>query len=187
MAEPIATPPPRMTSEEFLRWAEAQPRGRFELAAGEVVAMAPERSAHNDAKQFTWLALLRAIAEAGLPCHVKGDGMTIEVDDTTVYEPDVLVYCGERMDPEATRVPPPMIVVEITSPSTRQVDTGSKLTDYFRLPSVVHYLILRTDKRLVIHHRRADGGRIETALFGSGRIEMSPPGLSIAVEDLWGP
>jgi Uma2 family endonuclease len=146
-----------MSSDEFLRWAEAQPRGRFELVAGEVVAMAPERSAHNDAKQFAWLALHRAITEAGLPCYAKGDGMAVEVDDTTVYEPDALVYCGERMDPDATRVPPPIIVVEVTAPSTRQV----------------------------IHHRRIGAAEIFTQVHASGPIALDPPGITIRVEDLF--
>jgi Uma2 family endonuclease len=185
MAEPIPTPAPRMSSDEFLRWAEAQPRGRFELVAGEVVAMAPERSAHNDAKQFAWLALHRAITEAGLPCYAKGDGMAVEVDDTTVYEPDALVYCGERMDPDATRVPPPIIVVEVTSPSTRQVDTGTKLTDYFRLALVAHYLVVRTDRRQVIHHRRIGAAEIFTQVHASGPIALDPPGITIRVEDLF--
>ncbi len=36
-----------MTADEFIDWAMAQPEGqRYELVAGEVVAMAPERSAH---------------------------------------------------------------------------------------------------------------------------------------------
>ena len=46
MAEPLPVPPGKLTREEYRRWAEAQPRGRFELVAGEVFAMAPERVAH---------------------------------------------------------------------------------------------------------------------------------------------
>ena len=44
MSEPARK---RVTSDAFLAWAMEQPKGmRFELAAGEVVAMAPERLAH---------------------------------------------------------------------------------------------------------------------------------------------
>lgn len=35
--------PRRMSVAEFLAWASAQPRGRYELVRGEVVAMAPVR------------------------------------------------------------------------------------------------------------------------------------------------
>ena len=39
--------PRRMTVAEFLAWASAQPRGRYELVRGEVVPMAPERALHH--------------------------------------------------------------------------------------------------------------------------------------------
>ena len=49
----------RMSREEYRRWAEAQPSGRFERIEGVVVAMTPERASHNDTKQLVWLALRR--------------------------------------------------------------------------------------------------------------------------------
>jgi hypothetical protein len=43
-----AAPPPQMTTDEFLAWAMARPEGeRYELVAGEVVAMSPERAGHH--------------------------------------------------------------------------------------------------------------------------------------------
>ena len=55
----------RMTSDEFIAWAMEQPETcRYELFAGEVVAMAPERVAHALTKQHIWRRLTEAI-EAG--------------------------------------------------------------------------------------------------------------------------
>ena len=51
----------------------------------------------------------------------------------------------------------PIIVVEVVSPSSLARDAGAKLEDYFRLPSVQHYLILKTENRTIIHHQRARG------------------------------
>jgi Uma2 family endonuclease len=36
-----------MTAAEFLAWADTQPKGRFELVRGEIVAMAPEKARHR--------------------------------------------------------------------------------------------------------------------------------------------
>ena len=94
--------------------------------------------------------------------------MTIEIGEDTDYEPDAVVSCGERLDDEAIAVPDQVIIVEVESPSTRSTDAGGKLADYFRLDSVQHYLIVRTSRRQVIHHRR-DGGRIETRIVLSRR------------------
>jgi hypothetical protein len=70
-----------MSGEEYRRWAEAQPNGRYERIEGVVVAVAPDRLSHVDRKSLVWLALRRAVAVAGLPCHVYGDGVTVEADD----------------------------------------------------------------------------------------------------------
>ena len=48
MPAPVRKP---MTSDEFIAWAMEQPDGeRYELAAGEVVAMSPERLSHARVK-----------------------------------------------------------------------------------------------------------------------------------------
>lgn len=85
----------RMTANEFLDWAMTQPDGvRYELVAGEVVAMAPERASHGRAKVAVFDALRAAVTAAGLPCEAFIDGMAVRIDEPTVYEPDVLLRCG---------------------------------------------------------------------------------------------
>lgn len=185
MADPLPTPTGKLTREEYRRWAEAQPRGRFELVAGEVVAMAPERARHIEVKAAAWLALRRAIKTAGVGCQAYADGFTVEVDDDTDYEPDALVNCGERPNGNAIAAPNPVVVVEVTSPGTKSVDTGTKLADYFRVPSIQHYLIVMVEKRVVVHHARRAGDEIGTRLVASGRIELDPPGIAVTVEELF--
>lgn len=150
-----------------------------------MVAMAPQRGAHLRIKAAVWLALRQAIAAAGVPCEALPDGATVEVDEDTDYEPDAVVTCGAPMAADAVAAPNPVVVVEVLSPSTRSLDTGAKLADYFRVPSIQHYLIVRTDRRAVVHHRRRDEGGIETRLVGAGRIELMPPGIGVAVEDFY--
>jgi Uma2 family endonuclease len=71
----------------------------------------------------------------------------------------------------------PMIVVEVLSPSSRSRDAGLKLADYFRIPSVQHYLIVATDIRTVIHHARDEAGTILTRIVRDGPVRLDPPGL----------
>ena len=175
-----------MSREEYRRWAEAVPRGRFERIDGVVVAMAPERLSHVDRKMLVWLVLRRAVLAAGLPCHVYGDGVTVAVDDND-FEPDAVVRCGDALPGDGVSVPDPLVVVEILSPSTRQVDLTRKLVGYFRVPSVQHYLIFWADRPQVIHHRRRDEGEgIDTRVLTTGAIRLDPPGLVVAVEDVYG-
>ena len=69
---------------------------------------------------------------------------------------------------------------------TSSIDRTWKLVEYFRLPSVHHYLIIWPDKQQVVHHRRDDArGVIDTQVFTSGQISLDPPGLTIMVEDIY--
>jgi Uma2 family endonuclease len=185
MSEQSQIPPGPMTVTEFIAWADAQPDGRFELLAGRVIAMAPERGAHLRAKAEAYVALRTAIRAAGLNCEALPDGATVRIDDSTAYEPDVTVTCRERMPANDVLAPSPIIVVEVTSPSNSRVDLTTKLADYFRVPSVQHYVVVHLAKRLVIHHRRGEGGEVATRMLPSGLLTLDPPGLIIRIEDLF--
>jgi len=92
------------------------------------------------------------------------------------------VRCGEPLPGDTVKLVDPIIVVEVLSPSTRARDAGAKLEDYFRLPSVRHYLIVKTDTRIVIHHRKDEAGQIATRIVRSGELELAPSGLVVEVE-----
>jgi Uma2 family endonuclease len=78
----------------------------------------------------------------------------------------------------------PVLVVEVLSPSTRSVDLSVKLADYFRAPSVVHYLIVDPDPR-IIHHARGAGDSIATRVVNAGSISLDPPGFEVAIADIY--
>jgi Uma2 family endonuclease len=175
-----ATTNTRMTSDAFIAWAMQQSEGqRYELVAGEVVAMAPERAEHGRMKGLVYFALVQAIRARGLACEAFVDGMAVRVDAATMYEPHVLARCGEPLHNDAVEVVDPVIVVEVVSPSARKRDSGSKLADYFRIPSVRHYLIVKTENRAIIHHRRDDAGGITTHIIRDGVLCLDPPGLAL--------
>ena len=126
-----------------------------------------------------------AIAARGLACEALPDGATVRIDDRTVYEPDALVRCGPPLPGDAIEVGDPVIVVEVVSPSSRGIDKGAKLASYFSLSSVRHYLIVDTDKRVVIHHHLVEDGRIESRVLHEGPLTLDPPGLKIEVQDIF--
>ena len=166
--------------EKFRRWCEAQLKGRHERVDGRIVAMAAKRGAHLRMKAAACLALHRAVARAGVDCQALPDGATVETGDSDC-QPDALVNCGAPMADDAIAAPNPVIIVEVPSPGTASTDTGGKLAGYFRVPSVLHYLIVHPTRRVVTHHRRT-GGSIETLVVVNGPVTMNPPGIIIAVE-----
>ena len=164
----------------FLLWADG-PDGRWELRDGQPVMMAPERAAHALTKYAAQESLKSAIRKAGLPCRMFPDGMTVRIHPRTAFEPDALVVCPPPPDLNTMEIPNPVIVVEVLSPSTAADDHGVKLDGYFSLGSVIHYLILDPDRRVMIHHRRGHAGAIETRVLREGVVVLDPPGFEAQV------
>jgi len=174
------------TVEEYLTWAASQrDLPRTELINGQIVVMTPERVEHIEIKVAAVIALKKAIARGGVPCHALGDGMTVRIEDHTAYEPDALVYCGERLKRGTMLVRDPVVIVEVLSPTTSHTDTSAKLIGYFKLPSVQHYLIIDPDACAVAHHSRRADGTVSGRTVTSGTLRLDPPGLAIDVSEFF--
>jgi Uma2 family endonuclease len=175
-----------MSAEAFLEWAEAQDDGRYQLIGGQIVAMAPERAEHGLVKYQAAKALEAAIVQAGVPCRAFVDSLGVKIDDTTVFEPDALVNCGEPISRGSLIAPNPVIVVEVISPTSTRRDLAVKLTNCFRHPGVRHYLVVVMENRTVIQHSRSEGDTLRTRIAGmAGRLTFDPPGIAVAVSDLF--
>jgi Uma2 family endonuclease len=177
-------PGEKMFADEFLPWSEAQ-EGRWELHGGEPVRISPERVDHVQMKANAAHVLRRAVLSAGVQGEAFPNGPGVRIDAWTVFEPDALVYCGARLSPDALEIPDPVVVVEVISPQTAARDHGAKLTGYFSLPSIMHYLILDPERRVLIHHKRGQGGIIETRILTEGLMRLDPPGLEAPVADMF--
>ena len=173
-----------MTVDEYLAWSDSQSeRQRTELINGQIVAKAVERLTHNRVKGQVYMALRQAVAAANLPCEVMTDGVAVRIDDHTAYEPDALVRCGNELPGEMMFVPDPMIVVEVLSSTTAHSDTSAKLIGYFKVPSVIHYLVVDPDDRTVTRYTRNG----TPSLLNGGELRLDPPGIYLAVEALFAP
>jgi Uma2 family endonuclease len=182
----------RMNLEEFLAWFERQPdKDRYELVNGEVVPMSPERYRHSLAKTNAVVALHAAVKAAGVPCRVLADGPLVVINSRTARKPDAVVRyrsrSGVNQDPQASVLAGPLIVLEVVSPPRDQVDLLDKLIEYNSVPSIQHYLIVRPEKRAVVHHKRNDQGEWFFSVRHDGDIVLDPPGIKVAVADLIGP
>ena len=177
--------PATLTAEAYVEWAMRQPYGRFELLRGEVVAMAPERVGHARVKADVLVAFRSALAAGGLGCEAFGDGMAVRIDESTVYEPDALIRCGERASNDTVLLDDP-VVVEVVSPSSRGIDAGAKFDDYFRIPSVHHYLVVHPRARQVTHHHRPQGGDIASRdLEEDAMLDLDLPAIAGKVSDFF--
>ena len=107
--------------------------------------------------------------------------MAVRVNDHTVYEPDALVRCGPPLPGDAVEIRDPVIVVEVRLPVEPRHRPQRQARRLLRPPHVRHYLIVDTDQRVVLHHRRDDDGRIEVRILRDGTLTLDPPGLEIGL------
>jgi Uma2 family endonuclease len=175
-----------MTVDDYLAWAAAQGGiPRAELINGQVVFMPPEFIAHTRVKRAIFRALVRAVEEASVDAEVFTDGVTIPIDAHTAYEPDASVRLGASLSGDQMKVPDPVIVVEVLSPSSAHSDTSAKLIGYFKLASMRHYLVIDPQKQSVTDHARTVQDAVVARTLTSGALNLDPPGFTIRIGDLF--
>jgi len=88
-----------------------------------------------------------------------------EADAATILEPDLLVVPRSESR-EARLHVPPLLVVEVASPSTRRYDRGAKLGAYDRGGVPVYWIVDPDEPSLLVFER--DGDRLVERAYVSG-------------------
>ncbi len=131
---------PHYTVEDYLKW-----QGDWELIEGMPYAMASPRPINqyllNELGAFLRNVFLQK--ECSI-CKVYVE-LDWYVSFDTVIRPDLMVLCGEI--PEKVESPPHM-VVEIVSPSSRQMDEGLKF-ELCEMQGVKYFVLVYPDERFV--------------------------------------
>jgi Uma2 family endonuclease len=103
-----------------------------------------------------------------------------------VAQPDILVVSDPRQISGRGIEGPPLLVVEVLSPSTRRHDRDVKMRRYAAL-AIPHYWIVDPEGKSMACYRR-DGDTYRHALTGEDDTELVPPDwpeLQISLGDLW--
>ena len=170
----------RMTADEFIAWAGEHPEKHYELCDGVVVEKTGERVVHGNTKVRMTSRLFAEVERLALPCVVFSGETAIRATDRAVYEPAIVVRCGDQLADDMLYIVDPTIIVEIHSPSTSRVDMMRKFEAYYGIRTVRHYLVVDATARRVIHHARSNFGSFQTTILGEAPITLDPPGLTIA-------
>ena len=166
---------------DYLQWAEEH-EGRFEFANGEVLVMSPERSEHAVYKGNVFVALRTSARRDAPDLRVIADGISVVSPARAVREPDVTVNIGAPMRGSVT-ADRPFLLVEVSSPGSRGSDLNEKLSEYFEIPSVRHYLVVLPSKRQVVWYERADDGSIATRIVSDGTLTFAPYPLQLSLAE----
>jgi len=141
-----------MTRDEYLAFEERSPL-KHEYVAGEAYLMAGVTTRHN----LLTLNLARHLYTIARPrrCQVFATDVKLKAG-SNIYYPDIMIACGRAAQVDLI-VEEPLLVVEVTSPSTRGTDRREKLDAYRRIPSLLAYLIVDQRRRHVLAYLRKPG------------------------------
>lgn len=176
-----ATRPAAVTWTDLQTWPEDG--NRYELLDGGLVVSPAPGLRHQDAVAEILLVLRSWAHEHGGKALVGP--FDVYVHEREFSEPDVLYVRPERVGlfDERRIAVPPDLVVEVSSPSTRDRDLGVKRDLYERF-GVPEYWFVDLDRDEVRVFRLVDGSYGRARLLGPGdSLEPAAcPGLTVAVD-----
>ena len=140
--------------------------------------MSGARRAHDDVV-VNGMAMLKGRLRGG-PCRPFTADLAIAMPAGNIRRPDVLVDCGP-FDADDLTAKTPVLVIEVLSRSTRQMDMLRKTAEYKTVPSMRYILLIDPDDVVAIFHSRlSDGHWTEVPLIG-GETEVPMPDLNITL------
>jgi Uma2 family endonuclease len=174
----------RLAVDEFLAWAMRQPQGKYELIDGVIVMQQAQKWGQSKAKLAVYAALRDAILAAAVPCYAAPDGPTVRISKRKAFVPDALVAPLPEPEFDDLEINNQVIVVEVLSPSTKRMDTMTKLRGYFKIASVRHYLIVDPAGHTVTRYSR--GRTLTRRVFRKGAVVVKPPGIEVPLREMFG-
>ena len=171
-----------LTLDEFLDWDDGTDR-RYELVAGEPVAMAPPSEAHAGIAA-NLIGELRVRLRR--PCRVLSEaGVVFSDQDDAYFQADVVVSCSPSKS-GSRHATEPVLIAEVFSPSTAGHDRGVKGVAYRQIPSVRELLFVSSDEPRVELWHRADGDRwVVEDLIGSGVARLESLDIALPLSAIY--
>jgi len=172
-----------MTVAEFLDW-QPHDDGRYELVDGVPVMMTRARRRHDQ-------IVVNALGELrdklrGHPCRPFTADTAVLIPNGNVRRPGAGVDCG-RFEDKAMYADAPRLVVEVLSPSTRELDMFGKCDEYKTVESLNHIILVEPNQTQAMHFWRAeDRGWRHRAYEGlEAVIEFADLQITISLGDLY--
>lgn len=167
--------------DEYLAVEEASDL-RHELVGGVAFAMTGGTLRHSLLTGAIYSAIREAALAAGCRPHMHV--MKVRLSETTSYYPDVMIVC-EPPVADLYEVAP-VVLAEVTSPSSLLIDRREKLGAYLTIPTLGAYLVLDQGQPSVdVHERRADGRWVARSAGPGERIVLPHPAVSLDLDDLY--
>lgn len=168
----------------FLAWMRVH-EGRFEFVDGRVVEMPGASLGHCDLAHFITVELRRQLPRR--EWTISASDLAVEIGETVRF-PDVMVV-PRGANRDVNSIADPVLVVEIISPSSRNIDLRVKRSEYLGLPTLRGYLVFDQDEPHAFAWLRGPDGHFAEAPAEfeglDARIELSFLSCSLALSALY--
>ena|SRR5215213_7397315 len=173
----------KISVEDYLEGEKFSPI-KHEYIEGEVYAMAG--TSNNHARISVNLTTVLSIHLRNSVCEPFAGETKVRAAIDVFYYPDILVSCEETEENSYFRNNP-ILVIEITSPSTEHIDRREKLFAYQRIASVQEYAIVDQHRMNVELHRRQPNGSWITYFFDASddQIEFQSVDLTLPITEIY--
>ncbi|HUH03297.1 MAG TPA: Uma2 family endonuclease [Kofleriaceae bacterium] len=177
----------RYTYAEYVA-LERESTTKHEFLDGEIYAMAGGSEEHSALAAEVLRALGNAVGDR--PCRVHTSDLRIYVEAAGLATfPDGSVVCGpleqHAPSPVATALNP-AVLLEVTSDSSQEYDTGAKLEYYQSIPTLRDYIIVSHRERRITIYRRTDAGDwISSVAISGGRVAVGSLGADLVVDEIY--
>lgn len=167
---------------------ESLSTGKHEFLDGEIYAMAGRSEEHSALAAAMVRVLGNGVGER--PCRVHTSDLRIYVEAVGLATfPDGSVICGpmQQHDPSPTATAlNPMILIEVTSDSSEDYDTGPKLEFYRTIPTLREYVVVsHRERRIAVHSRGADDAWTTRVAIRGGRVEVASLSAELIVDEIY--
>ena len=177
----------RYTYAEYVALERESPT-KHEFLDGEIYAMAGGSEEHSALAAEVLRALGNAIGEQPRRVHARGLRLYVEAVGLATF-PDGAVVCGALAQhppsPDATALNP-LVLVEVTSDSSEEYDTGGKLEAYRTIPTLREYIVVsHRERRITVHHCSDEGAWSTRVAIAAGRVLVESLGATLVVDEIY--
>jgi Uma2 family endonuclease len=174
----------RMDKPAFLAWIQER-EGRYELDQGHVVMMTGGTRGHGRITRRLAVALEQRIDADQWEVWTSDFG--VDLGPKTVRYPDLVIDTVRGGDKDLTAAAP-VLIAEVTSPSSATDDLGDKAAQYLGLASLAAYLVLAQDEPKGWVWVRGDSGFPPgpEIVDESGVIRVPSLGIELPLAEIYG-
>ena len=180
----VALRKPRMTRDQFFAWAEGQDT-RYEFDGFEPVAMTGGTNDHGTIIGNLTTQLFTQLR--GKPCRpMPPEGGGVPTIGSKVRYPDAAITCTKHQG-DARLIPDPVIVFEVLSSGSGEIDRIHKVREYHAVASIRRYVIIeqRSIGASVLSRTDDSGDWTVTTLVAGDTLELPEVGVAFPFAELY--